>query len=138
MTVQDLIPINVTAATKEVVIKRQCNRLWLVPVVLVDNSSGGKQLYIQPTDAVLAIRFSVTDEWLPWGVGDGMVNRFTGAVQEIRVMVVTPSSGASKVYLHTGLNLTLGYGNSSGLSPDVTGSTDAPIHTHHVIAPIGS
>lgn len=96
-----------------------CNRLWLPKNVVL----AGKVVANQMEDTVLGIRVQDTSGAMhPWSMQDGYVNTVSGAVTRIFVTIIAKGV-ANSVYLCTGTDVGVGYGNSDGLSPEVGGSS---------------
>ena len=90
----------------------QCNRLWLPKKVVVGQR-------VEPnlaTDTILGIRIGdQTQDMHPWSIADGFATSASGPMDGLWVTVLQKGA-ADVVYLCTGTNVGLGYGDIDGLS----------------------
>jgi len=91
-----------------------CNRLFLPKNFVVGRTDVGAN----PTDAVIAVRLNDSNQPHPWAIQDGYLTSASGVIDHIFVTVITPGEGDA-LYLCTGTDIALGYGNADGLSPVV-------------------
>lgn len=116
-----------------------CNRLWLPPRVLRTVAGGVLQMVEQDPAAIVAVSIGAREaQPLPFGSADSLAISFSGPFSSIFVQVVANPNGAAKLYLHTGTDVVIGYGNTEGLSPFVgPGANDSGsgvrFHDSHVV-----
>jgi hypothetical protein len=103
----------------------RCNRLWLPKTLIVSppNTQANDQ------GVILGIRINNRNEaMLPWGILDGYVTSVGGDMDKIFVTVLNNPNNADTIALSTGTDVSVGYGNTDGLSPDVGGGEGGSGH----------
>jgi len=117
------ITIDLTKAGEQRIALPPCNRLWIPPSVIVDGAEG-KTVVENGTDFVLGIQLGYDDshfsEMIPFGLANGLATSYGAPAKVILVTVLTKGAG-NVAYLQSGVGITLGYGSSDGLSPQVGG-----------------